>query len=416
MPSKPAGAELRSLSVVLTTGCNLRCSYCFQTRTATRRMDWKVLRAAIDYLLRSPRDEVRLVFYGGEPLLQFSLIRRAVHYAERVKPAGLSVRYGIITNGTLIDEATAEFLARHRVSTRLSFDGVHEVQALRGERTFEVLDSLLRRVRRKHGDFFRKELRAQVTVLPATLRHLSSSIRYLIDSGIREINMGPCTNRDLGWHAERITELDREMRSVFRLCLEHFRWTGEIPLMQLRRGREKSPVNSRTRAICGIEQACDMAVDVDGQVHGCLALAESVQSFPSDSLRRKVRTLRLGKIGSRGLSRRLAGYAEAIRAVGIFHNKQERFSSYGRCRDCGYASVCDICPITVGRASEDDDFDRVPDFQCAFNLVVNRHRDRFPRQPDLEDRIAPRAFVPRLTRELHDFAEASRQARLRSRR
>jgi sulfatase maturation enzyme AslB (radical SAM superfamily) len=413
MTPRPAEAGPRSLCVVLTTGCNLRCSYCFQPRTAARRMDWSVLRATIDYLLRSPHDEVRLVFYGGEPLLQFPLMRRAVTYAEKVKPVGLAVRYGVITNGTLMTADIAEFLARHRVSTRLSFDGVSEVQALRGKSTFAVLDSLLGRLRREQGAFFRRDLRIQMTALPETLGHLAESVRYLIDTEVCEIDLGPCRNRDASWRPERITELDREMRSVFDLCLEHYHETGEIPLLPFRRDREDEPADSRGRAVCGIDRAESPAVDVDGQVHGCLALAESVQNFPSEGLRSKVQSLRLGEIGSPNLPRRLAGYARWVRDARIFHNKQERYSSYGRCRDCAYVSTCGVCPITIGCAAEDDDFDRVPDFICAFNLVTNRYRDRFPMRPSIEDRLAGRAPVPRLTQRLHEFAEASRRAKRR---
>jgi sulfatase maturation enzyme AslB (radical SAM superfamily) len=376
-------------------------------------MDWNVMREAIEFLLQSDRDEVRLVFYGGEPLLQFPLIRRAVSHAERVRPAGKAVRYGIITNGTLISGEIAEFLARHRVSTRLSFDGVAEAQAQRGESTFALIDSLLRRLRRDHREYFRHDLRIQMTALPATLGHLTESVRYLIDMGICEIDLGPCDNRDLDWRPERIAELDREMGSLFRLCLDHFRETGETPMLPFRRSRGERPAKSNGRAVCGIERAESLAVDVDGQVHGCLALAESVQSFSSEALKNKIRSLRLGEIGSPDLLRRLAGYSQALRAARIFHNKQERYSSYGRCRDCAEGATCGVCPIAIGRAADDGDIARVPDFACAFHLVMQRYRDRFPPQPGLEDRLAGRVPLHQLMQRLHEAAEESRRARRR---
>jgi sulfatase maturation enzyme AslB (radical SAM superfamily) len=376
-------------------------------------MDWRVMREAIEFLLQSDRDEVRLVFYGGEPLLQFPLIRRAVTHAERVRPSGLGISYGIITNGTLITEKIAEFLARHRVSTRLSFDGVADAQALRGKSTFTLLDSLLRRLRRDHRAFFRHDLRIQMTTLPETLCHLTESVRYLIGMGVREIDLGPCDNRDLDWRPERIAELDREIGSLFRLCLEHLHETGEIPLLPFRRNLAERHQERNGRAVCGIERAESLAVDVDGQVHGCLALAESVQAFSSQDLENKVRSLRLGEIGSPELPRRLAAYAQAVRAAHIFHNKQDRYSSYGRCRDCAEVATCGVCPITLGSAAEEADFERVSDFACAFHLVTQRYRKRFPPQPGIEDRLAGRAPLPQLAQRLHEAAEESRRAKRR---
>ena len=81
------------------------------------------------------------------------------------------------------------------------------------------------------------------------------------------------------------------------------------------------------------------------------------------------------------LPRRMAAYPAAARAAGIFHDKQDKYSSYGRCGECRYLSTCGVCPVSIGHQPGNDDPDRIPDFQCAYNLVALKYRERFPFQP-----------------------------------
>src|SRR5579862_9453936 len=117
-----ARLRVRALEVVLTASCNLRCSYCYQNAKQGRRMEWDTLRAGLDIVLQSTPPEVKVVFYGGEPLLELPLIRRAVAHVEGTRSAGKRVAYVMSTNGMLLDEETASFLAEHRFQTQVSFD------------------------------------------------------------------------------------------------------------------------------------------------------------------------------------------------------------------------------------------------------------------------------------------------------
>src|SRR5512144_1709717 len=88
---------IQALEVVLTADCNLRCAYCYQNAKRPRSMSWDTLRGALDLLLRSHCPEVEVLFVGGEPLLQFPLIRQAVAYVRTTRPRGKTVRYTLIT-------------------------------------------------------------------------------------------------------------------------------------------------------------------------------------------------------------------------------------------------------------------------------------------------------------------------------
>ena len=388
--SSVAPEDVELLEVILTAGCNLRCTYCYQNDKKPRSMSWETLQGALDLLLRSRRRKVEVLFLGGEPLLEVPLIQKAVEYVRVARPPRKTVRYSIITNGTLLREEQAAFLARHRFGTQLSFDGVPAAQDLRGPRTFPVLDALLDRLRGDHPQLFRERLNVSLTLTAATIPHLDESIAYFLRRGVPEVAISPNVSHDVLWKNDMIAVLDEQFAKVFQTCLRHYRRTGEVPLLLFRKDGADDGHQPQGDAMCGAPSGRTLAVDVDGQVHGCAVFAESYQKFPVPFLRRRVESIRMGDFRAPGFSERLALYPEATRAAGIFHHKREKYSSYGRCGDCRFLDSCSICPASIGHIPGNTDPRRVPDFPCAYNLVSLKYRERFPTRPSALDVLTGR--------------------------
>jgi organic radical activating enzyme len=95
----------------VTQQCNLRCQYCaysgaYYNRTHnSARMSFETAKRAIDFLLARSHesDHVHVGFYGGEPLLEFDLIKRCVDYVKK-SVEGRSITFGITTNATLLND------------------------------------------------------------------------------------------------------------------------------------------------------------------------------------------------------------------------------------------------------------------------------------------------------------------------
>ena len=112
-----------SLMVMVTYDCQFRCVYC-GVRRAARAMPWETLRSAIELLLQTRQPSLQLRYFGGEPLLRFDLIRRAIAYTERRRAsAGKSVRHMITTNGLLLDRKKLAWLSGRDVEIMFSCDG-----------------------------------------------------------------------------------------------------------------------------------------------------------------------------------------------------------------------------------------------------------------------------------------------------
>ena len=109
-------------------------------------MPWSALSTAIDVYAIAGRRRAFLSFLGGEPLLAFPLIARAVRRMGRRFPERRP-RFAMTTNGLLLTERRIAFLERHRFEVQISCDGVPSAQELRSPGTFARLDRLLDRMR-----------------------------------------------------------------------------------------------------------------------------------------------------------------------------------------------------------------------------------------------------------------------------
>lgn len=401
-------AGIASLDAILTSRCNLRCSYCYQSSKRKRRMAWKTLRAALDLVLDSAPEKVGVTFNGGEPLLEFPLVRRAVDYVERNRPPWKIVTYHISTNGTLLTEEIVSFLETYDVKTQLSFDGVAGAQDQRAPGTFPVLDRKLDRLRERHPAFYDSNLRVAVTATPANLPHLAASVRYFLRKRIASISMMPSIVSDASWDTGRIGELDAQFARILEMCLAHMRRTGESPLEILRNDEEPQPRTPKRPPMCGVFRGTGITLDVDGEVYGCNLLVGSYQDFGSPSMRDRLEKLRLGRVDDPALGRRLASFPTAVENSRIFHRKDRKYSAYGRCKECRWFDRCFMCPACILHVPGSDDPDRVSDFYCAFNRVSLKYRERAPWEPALTEGLrAPLRLAAGLKRWMA-FMQASK--------
>jgi uncharacterized protein len=112
--------EIKLLILLVTDDCNLRCRYCYARGGEKKEyMSWETARKAVDYVAASSKS-FKIQFSGGEPLLNFSLVKRVIEY---VKMRWGSATFQLQTNGTLINLDLARELKTLRVRPGVSLDG-----------------------------------------------------------------------------------------------------------------------------------------------------------------------------------------------------------------------------------------------------------------------------------------------------
>lgn len=125
---------LSSISINVAQVCNLSCVYCYGVdgEYGTKgKMNSQTGEQSIDYLFRESKDikHVNINFFGGEPLLNFPLIKELVGYSKTEgTKLGKTVSFSMTTNGTLFSTEVNEFLNSHKFSVMVSIDGDAEGQ------------------------------------------------------------------------------------------------------------------------------------------------------------------------------------------------------------------------------------------------------------------------------------------------
>ncbi len=121
MPPEASRDATRSVMLMTTYECQLRCDYCRVDR-GPRRMDERTARRGADLLLSSSARRLILNFFGGEPLLEWDLVRRTALYA-RERRGARPLRINLTTNGLLLDDEKIAFLKSVDGYVHLSLDG-----------------------------------------------------------------------------------------------------------------------------------------------------------------------------------------------------------------------------------------------------------------------------------------------------
>ncbi len=125
---------VKALCLHVAHTCNLNCAYCFASQGKYQGeravMSLEVGKRALDFLIENSkgRRNLEVDFFGGEPLMNFDVVKELVKYArEREKETGKNFRFTLTTNGMLIDDDVIEFANREMSNVVLSLDGRKEV-------------------------------------------------------------------------------------------------------------------------------------------------------------------------------------------------------------------------------------------------------------------------------------------------
>ncbi|MFZ5632997.1 MAG: thioether cross-link-forming SCIFF peptide maturase [Bacillota bacterium] len=126
----PEDNIIKALCLHLAHDCNLACRYCFagQGKFGGHRglMPPEVGKRALEFLMDSsgPRRHLEVDFFGGEPLLNFGVLRMLADYGRKLaRERGKEIKFTVTTNAVLLDRRAGEFLNSHDISVILSLDG-----------------------------------------------------------------------------------------------------------------------------------------------------------------------------------------------------------------------------------------------------------------------------------------------------
>ena len=133
LKQKTAGV-VKALCLHIAHTCNLNCAYCFASQGKYNGerdvMSFEVGKRALDFLIENSgtRRNLEVDFFGGEPLMNFQVVKDLVAYARSIeKEHNKNFRFTLTTNGVLVDDDVIEFANKECSNVVLSLDGRKEI-------------------------------------------------------------------------------------------------------------------------------------------------------------------------------------------------------------------------------------------------------------------------------------------------
>lgn len=158
-------SSLKSLTLQITQQCNLRCSYCpysgsyYNREHNNRKMSYEMAQKAVDFYINHSYDipQLQIGFYGGEPLLEFELMKKVIQYIDK-KGFGKKVAYHMTTNATLLTDDVIDYLATKQFSLTISLDGPKEYHDrnrlnVANKGTFDIVLEKVRVIQEKYPEY-----------------------------------------------------------------------------------------------------------------------------------------------------------------------------------------------------------------------------------------------------------------------
>jgi uncharacterized protein len=195
--------EIKALCLHVSHACNLTCGYCFagEGRYHGERalMPLDVAKRAIDFLIErsGKRRNLEVDFFGGEPLLNWDVVKETVAYARSIeKQHSKNFRFTLTTNGVLIDGDVIDFVNREMTNVVLSLDGRRAVHdRLRrtpvGGGSYELIVPKFRELVDKRG--------GKGYYIRGTFTHYNtdfvSDILHMAELGFAELSMEPVVSK-----------------------------------------------------------------------------------------------------------------------------------------------------------------------------------------------------------------------------
>ncbi len=196
---KKSAGIIKALCMHIAHTCNLNCSYCFASQGKYHgdraMMSFEVGKQAFDFLIANSgtRRNLEVDFFGGEPLMNFDVVKELVAYARSIeKEHGKNFRFTLTTNGVLIDDDVIDFANKEMSNVVLSLDGRKEVHDrfrvdYNGRGSWEyIVPKFQKLVRERDGKNY---------YMRGTFTHYNpdflEDIKEMLSLGFRELSMEP---------------------------------------------------------------------------------------------------------------------------------------------------------------------------------------------------------------------------------
>ena len=272
-------SPVKAMCLNIAHDCNLRCKYCFASTgdfgKGRKLMTFETGKKAIDFLLEKSLDRknLELDFFGGEPLMNFDVVKQIVEYARsREAEYGKKFRFTITTNGVLLDDDKIDFINREMSNVVLSIDGRKEVndymrKRVDGSGCYDKIMPAFKKLVEKRGD---KEYYVRGTFTKNNL-DFSNDVFDLYNNGFDQISVEPVVceaSADYAITEKELTAIFKEYERLAERILENEKKGKRFNFFHFMLDLDQGPCAIKRLRGCGCGNDY-VAITPDGDIYPC---------------------------------------------------------------------------------------------------------------------------------------------------
>lgn len=301
--------------------------------------------------------EYYINFYGGEPLLCYSQIKKTVSFLnQKNKEIKKRAKYSITTNGSLVTSEAINFFKKNKFSVELSFDGlVQDIQRKKGstKKIIACIHELL-----NYSDI---DLEINSVFTPQTVDYLSESIKFIMELGVRNINLSLSIFEP--WDQMALMKLETELARLRKIVIAHYKKKRNIPVVNYR----EDPTKGIFYCAAGKDR---LAITPEGEIWGCFL-------FP-DYFKGKEKSSEYKKFYFGILDDFIKNHQDIYTRISPNYDQLSMENFYTpkmKCFLCSEIEKCAVCPINASLSG--NPLGKIPSYVCEIQKIKIREKEKF---------------------------------------
>ncbi|MDD2447058.1 MAG: thioether cross-link-forming SCIFF peptide maturase [Tissierellia bacterium] len=220
---------IKAMCLHVAHDCNLKCSYCFASQGNFKGerslMSLDIGKKSLEFLVLNSgnRRNLEVDFFGGEPLMNFELVKDLVSYGRQIeKQYNKKFRFTITTNGVLLDDDKINFINENMDNIVLSLDGRKEIndnmrQTINGNGSYDLILPKFKKMVNKRGD---KDYYIRGTFTNKNIDFLNDAMDFY-NHGFKKISIEPVVTSEDMEYALREEHLDKVLAEYEKFSKEY---------------------------------------------------------------------------------------------------------------------------------------------------------------------------------------------------
>ena len=275
-------SPVKAMCLHVAHDCNLRCKYCFadsgEYMGHRELMSLETGKKAIDYLIKYSygRHNLEVDFFGGEPLMNFDVVKELVAYARSLeKEHNKLFRFTTTTNGILLTDDKIDFINREMSNVVLSIDGRKQINdrmrpRVDGSGSYDSIVPKFQHLveERRHGPFDQYYARGTFTKYN---KDFAEDVLHLVDLGFDQVSVEPVVSDPSLPYAlteEDLPEIFAEYERLAKIMVERHGTDKDFNFFHFMLDLDQGPCAIKRLRGCGCGNEY-VAITPSGEVYPC---------------------------------------------------------------------------------------------------------------------------------------------------